>query len=480
MRTPAEDDDRNLTRAGYVPQFRRGLGSFAAFAAGFSYLSILTGIVQNFHLGYREAGPAFFWTWPAVFAGQFCLALCFAELARRHPLCGGVYAWAGRVGSPALGWFIGWVYLASLVVTLAAVALAWQVTLPAVWPGFQVLDSPAQNAALLGVVLIALSTAVAANARATVADVFETFRSESALDQGNACRAGLLAKNPDCATLDERAASYPRDFCTGGLRVERQPLPARQPSAPPPPKPTSTMPTNKQTRSLSALLAAIFSAAPLAAQTAPSTLPAETVQLSPFEVTSSRDTGYTATTVNLALHMDGKVDATGGHAAGWAAKEQHGYSANANGLSSCKTCHGTDLTDCTTCHTTNGHAGWRTECTFCHGTPGGLASPPVDTAGLSLRTNVSVGAHAKHAATTLTNTAIGCTACHAVDAKLVGPGLREVAKKYAGRSDAAAYLAGKIRGGGSGVWGAIPMPPQSLAEADAQSIAQWLADGARK
>ena len=67
-----------------------------------------------------------------------------------------------------------------------------------------------------------------------------------------------------------------------------------------------------------------------------------------------------------------------------------------------------------------------------------------------------------------------------VDAKLVGPGLREVAKKYAGRADAAAYLAGRIRGGGSGVWGAIPMPPQSLAEADAQSIAQWLADGARK
>ncbi len=65
----------------------------------------------------------------------------------------------------------------------------------------------------------------AANARATVADVFETFRSESALDQGNACRAGLLAKNPDCATLDERAASYPRDFCTGGLRVDPRDAP---------------------------------------------------------------------------------------------------------------------------------------------------------------------------------------------------------------------------------------------------------------
>ena len=159
MPTPAAaDDDRDLERAGYLPQFRRGLGSFAAFAAGFSYLSILTGIVQNFHLGYREVGPAFFWTWPAVFAGQFCLALCFAELASRHPLCGGVYAWAGRTGSPAVGWLIGWVYLASLVVTLAAVALAWQITLPALWPGFRMLGTPARNAALLGIVLISIST----------------------------------------------------------------------------------------------------------------------------------------------------------------------------------------------------------------------------------------------------------------------------------------------------------------------------------
>src|SRR5437868_7660772 len=79
----ATDDDRDLARAGYRPQFRRGLGAFTAFAAGFSYLSILTGIVQNFALGYREAGPAFVWTWPVVLAGQFCLALCFAELARR-------------------------------------------------------------------------------------------------------------------------------------------------------------------------------------------------------------------------------------------------------------------------------------------------------------------------------------------------------------------------------------------------------------
>src|SRR6187455_3364419 len=154
------DDDREIARAGYLPQFHRGLGRFTAFAAGFSYLSILTGVVQNFYLGYREAGPAFFWTWPVVFAGQFCLALCFADLARRYPFCGGIYAWAGRAGSPVVGWLIGWVYLASLVVTLAAVALAWQIMLPALWSGFQVLDKPAHNAVLLGVILIVLSTLI--------------------------------------------------------------------------------------------------------------------------------------------------------------------------------------------------------------------------------------------------------------------------------------------------------------------------------
>jgi urea carboxylase system permease len=156
----ASDDDRDLVRAGYRPQFRRGLGAFTAFAAGFSYLSILTGIVQNFHLGYREAGPAFVWTWPVVFLGQFCLALCFAELAREYPFCGGVYAWARRSGSPFLGWLTGWVYLASLIVTLAAVALAWQVVLPAIWPGFQILETAPANAALLGAILIAISTLV--------------------------------------------------------------------------------------------------------------------------------------------------------------------------------------------------------------------------------------------------------------------------------------------------------------------------------
>jgi len=74
----------------------------------------------------------------------------------------------------------------------------------------------------------------------------------------------------------------------------------------------------------------------------------------------------------------------------------------------------------------------------------------------------------------------GCVACHGMETKLVGPGFREIAKKYAGRADAAAYLAGKIKSGGTGVWGAIPMPPQALPEPDAKAIAQWLSEGMKK
>ncbi len=70
-----------------------------------------------------------------------------------------------------------------------------------------------------------------------------------------------------------------------------------------------------------------------------------------------------------------------------------------------------------------------------------------------------------------------CTACHAMDKKLVGPSFADIAKKHAGKAD---YLAGKIKNGGSGVWGPIPMPAQSLSEAEAKTIAAWLAAGAGK
>lgn len=73
-----------------------------------------------------------------------------------------------------------------------------------------------------------------------------------------------------------------------------------------------------------------------------------------------------------------------------------------------------------------------------------------------------------------------CLTCHAMDRKIVGPAFDDVAKKYQDRADAAGYLATKIRSGGSGVWGAAPMPAQTLPEADARTLAQWLAEGGRR
>ena len=73
-----------------------------------------------------------------------------------------------------------------------------------------------------------------------------------------------------------------------------------------------------------------------------------------------------------------------------------------------------------------------------------------------------------------------CTACHGLENKLLGPSFRDIGKKHAARADGLAYLAGKIQSGGGGVWGAIPMPPQSIAEPDARTIAEWLVGGAPK
>lgn len=68
-----------------------------------------------------------------------------------------------------------------------------------------------------------------------------------------------------------------------------------------------------------------------------------------------------------------------------------------------------------------------------------------------------------------------CMACHAVDKKLVGPSYKDVAAKYAGQKDAADKLAAKIMKGGSGVWGAIPMPANAQVNAaEAKTLATWV------
>jgi len=69
----------------------------------------------------------------------------------------------------------------------------------------------------------------------------------------------------------------------------------------------------------------------------------------------------------------------------------------------------------------------------------------------------------------------GCFACHAVDKKLVGPAYKDVAAKYRGQKDAEAKLFKKVKEGGTGVWGTVPMPPNShVPDADIKALVKWL------
>jgi cytochrome c len=69
----------------------------------------------------------------------------------------------------------------------------------------------------------------------------------------------------------------------------------------------------------------------------------------------------------------------------------------------------------------------------------------------------------------------GCSACHANDKKVVGPAYQEVAAKYKGDAGAAAKLMAKVKAGGSGVWGQVPMPPNpAVPEADLKTIVTYV------
>nr|WP_296773869.1 amino acid permease [Rhodococcus sp. (in: high G+C Gram-positive bacteria)] len=161
-------DHSDLAELGYEQQLHRSLGKFASFAAGFSFVSILTTIFQLFALGFSFGGPAFFFTWPLVFLGQFMVALNFAELAARYPISGAIYQWARRMGGEIVGWFAGWFMIIAQIVTASAAAIALQVVLPSVWSGFQIVgDDPAltsssgaTNAVVLGSVLLVMTTTI--------------------------------------------------------------------------------------------------------------------------------------------------------------------------------------------------------------------------------------------------------------------------------------------------------------------------------
>ena len=178
MSEPVHADVHDLASFGYKQELSRSLGSFSSFAAGFSYISILTGMFQTSYLGFLFAGRAFIWAWPIVFVGQMTVALQFAELSAHYPLAGSVYQWSKKLAGESWAWNTGWIYLCAQIVTVPAVALAWQVILPQISSKFQIVNCSAgpaadltkncgfqdpafaKNAFILGAVLIALTTIV--------------------------------------------------------------------------------------------------------------------------------------------------------------------------------------------------------------------------------------------------------------------------------------------------------------------------------
>jgi urea carboxylase system permease len=166
-----ERDVAELHSFGYRQNLDRSLGSFSSFAAGFSYISVLTGLFELFAFGFANAGPTSWWTWVVVFGGQFLVALCFAELAGQYPLAGSVYQWSKRVSGGLTSWMSGWLLIIGSIVTVAGVAVAWQVILPQVSlhlefiggaadAGTYSTKAGAENAIVLGSILVAFTTLV--------------------------------------------------------------------------------------------------------------------------------------------------------------------------------------------------------------------------------------------------------------------------------------------------------------------------------
>ena len=162
-------DSNELAQFGYKQELDRSLGSFSRFAAGFSYISILTGVFQLFAFGFGSAGPAI------CGRGRWCSSARWpsrcASRSWRASIRSRDRSTTGRssIGSRSRRGWPGWLMLVGSIVTVAAVVLAYQLNLPQIWTCFQIIGDGdagtydfggAKNAVLLGAVLIVFTTIV--------------------------------------------------------------------------------------------------------------------------------------------------------------------------------------------------------------------------------------------------------------------------------------------------------------------------------
>jgi len=121
---PPGSDEQELQRFGYRQELNRTLGFFSSFALSFSVICITSGLFANYGDGLRAGGPAFIWTWLIVGAGQFLVAMVFAQLARQIPLSGYAYQWTRALAGKELAWWAGWMMILQFVTGMAGVAYA--------------------------------------------------------------------------------------------------------------------------------------------------------------------------------------------------------------------------------------------------------------------------------------------------------------------------------------------------------------------
>src|SRR5215212_1330222 len=120
--TTIDEDARQLAALGYESHFSRTMSLAANFSLGFTYLSPLVGVYTLFAFVVATGGPAAFWTYPVAMAGQFLVALIFAEVLSQYPIAGGPYPWALRLWGRRYAWITGWMYMWALLITIAGVA----------------------------------------------------------------------------------------------------------------------------------------------------------------------------------------------------------------------------------------------------------------------------------------------------------------------------------------------------------------------
>ncbi|MHB1431264.1 MAG: APC family permease [Streptosporangiaceae bacterium] len=156
--TGGERDSADLARFGYRQELKRSLGTFSSFAVAFSYISPSTGIFTLFALGLTTIGGVFIWSWPIVAAGQFIIAMNFAEVSSHYPIAGSVFQWTKYLASRRYAWFSGWIYLFAGILTVTAVVA----TLPlALIPALNGLGWHSLNLTLHTELVVALLTLVA-------------------------------------------------------------------------------------------------------------------------------------------------------------------------------------------------------------------------------------------------------------------------------------------------------------------------------